>query len=842
MVTGRRLAFLKPWLIPLGIFALALAVRVPALDSFNTADEPLWVARAQPFVAGLLFPDYQCPPVAWGREFAASGLACTLQIGYPGATTMWGGGLGLLVYYWQTIRPTGVELRAFLESPVPLTPGLIAAMRLPLAVVAAFFVLLFYWLARRLFGDKVAIVAGLLVALSPFHIGLSRLLHHDALTADFMVLSLLPMAGYWLRGWSRRWLLVSAIFGGIAFMSKAVSWFLMPCAAMVGLLSLYYHWQRGEWRGWASIGRMVGEGVAWGAVAWLTFAALFPAMWVIPGEVINRMIETSSGLAERGHETAQYFMGSISHDPGPLLYPVGWLLEASPLEIAGLLVLPLAAWRSFRSLRLPLAAWLREKVAGHPAEIALALFVVTFLVFVTLSAKKMVRYFLPAFPVIDVFVALGLLWLADRLARLARREAFHRSGSLWERWALPALGGLVLLGQGWLAAANYPYYLTYFNPLLGGAPGAARLVDVGWGEGLNEAGAYLNSQPDSASLVVTTDYRLTLSPFFAGQVKGFTGQMDEAMNSDYLVFYHRHLQSQLHDPNLWFYFDSYQAPVKGIKLQGLVYALIYRNPIEQHLCPRDNSLPDVLTPLGYNLSADGDLSFFWQNLAGGNRPEVRAGLTSAADGETRWVKWVPTLSYSAVAGTPGALVQSYFSLAAAGLSPGYYDLRFDMGSGGRTATIRVDKDGRFSTVAPATAAAEMAQQGLIKPLDAAFGAVGLTGYRLEPGAAWRAGGEGALVLVWQIRDGLDPALADQFQVSLRLFPPGGTEPSVTAPHPILKCLTARDVTQGTVISVRYPLSLPSTLPPGDYTLQACLVAPGGSQTLDCLPLPVKVVN
>jgi hypothetical protein len=836
MFNRRRLAFLKPWLVPLGIFALALAVRVPALDSFNTADEPLWVARTQPFVAGLLFPDYTCPPVAWGREFPTTGLGCTLQIGYPGVTTMWGGGLGLLAYYWQAVRPTGTELRAFLESPAVLTPGLIGSMRLPLAVTAALFVLLFYLLARRLFGDKVALVAGLLVALSPFHIGLSRLLHHDALGADFMVLSLLPMAGYWLQGWGRRWLAISAVFAGIAFLSKAVSWFMMPCAAMIGLLSLYYHWRRGQWRGWASIGRMVGEGIAWGAVAWLTFTALFPAMWVIPGEVISRMIETSSGLAERGHETAQYFLGSISHDPGPLLYPIGWLLEASPLEVAGLLVLPLAAWRSLRSLRLPLATWLREKVAGHPAEIALALFVTTFLVFETLSAKKMVRYFLPAFPILDIFVALGLLWLADRLARLARGEAI-------QRLALPGLVSLVLLGQGWLVASNYPYYLTYFNPLLGGAPGAAQVMDVGWGEGLNEAGAYLDGQPDSASLVVTTDYRLTLSPFFAGEVKGFTGQMDEAMDSDYLVFYRRHLQSELHDPNLWRYFGEHYKPVKSITLQGLDYALIYRNPIEQRICTRDNSLPDVLTPFGYNLAADGSLTVFWQNLEGGDRMQaIQVGLTSAADGETRWAACAPAPEFADEAGTPGAIVESRCSLATSGAPPGYYDLRLDMGSGGRTLAIRVDASRRFSAVAPAPAAAEMAQQGLTKPLNVAFGAASLTGYRLEPGAAWRAGEGGALVLYWQMRDGLDPSLADQFQVSLRLFSPGEAEPSVTAPHPILKCLTASDLAPGTVIPVRYPLSLPAALPAGDYTLKACLVAPGGEQTLDCLPLPVKVVR
>jgi hypothetical protein len=839
---------LKRWGLPLAVLALALLARVPALGAFDTVDEPRWVHRSVPFIGGLLFPDYACPPVDQGRQFPTTGLGCTLQTGHPGVTTMWGGGLGLLAYYWQVVRPAGVDLRTFLKDIDVLDPALIAPMRLPLAVVASLFVLLFYLLVRRLLGEKVALVAGLLVALNPFHIALSRVLHHDALTANFMILSLLCMVGYWLQGWGRRWLLVSAIFAGIAFLAKAVAWFMMPCAAMIGLLGLYYQARRGQWRGWGSVGQMVGEGVAWGAVAWLTFAALFPAMWVIPSEVISRIAELSFGKAQAGHEADQYFLGSIVHDPGPLYYPIGWFLRASPLEIAGLLVLPLAAWRFLHSLR--------QKMAEHSAQVALALFLATFLVFETLSSKKMVRYFLPAFPAVDILAALGLLWLADRLARLTRREAI-------QRWALPALGGLVLLGQGWLVADNYPYYFTYYNPLAGGAPGAAQVMDVGWGEGLNEAAAYLNRRPGSESLQVTSDYNLTFSPFFAGEANEFDGQVDTAMKSDYLVFYRRQLQSELHDPNLWHYLDQHYTPIQRVTLQGLDYALIYRNPIQQHICAQDNSLANTLMPFGYNLAADGNLTLFWQNLKGGDRPEVQVGLTPAGGGETRWAACTPAPAFAAEAKARGALVESQCSLATSGAPPGHYDLRLGLG-GGQVSPValsagglaaRVDADGRFSPVAPATAMQLLAQQGLVTPLAVAFGeTVSLAGYRLEP-ATWQVGGDRALILYWKPQRRLSLALANLFQVSLRLVPPGASEPIATATHPVLPgCLAARDLAPGAIAPVRYSLSLPATLPPGDYTLKVCLTAGGGGQPvagtqqggaskpLDCLPLAVNVVH
>jgi hypothetical protein len=845
----RQSASLKLWVIPLGLFALALAARVPGLDTFNTVDEHIWVYRSQSFVGGLLFADYACPPVEGGRQFPTTGLGCTLQSGHPGVTTMWGGGLGLLAYYWQTVRPTGLDLHAFLNSSDLLHPDLIAAMRLPLAVVSSLFVLSFYFLVRRVLDEKVAFVTTLLVALSPFQIALSRVLHQDALTANFMILSLLCMIGYWLQGWKRRWLLVSAILAGVAFLAKAVSWYMMPCAAMVGLFSLYFRWRRGHWRGWASVGQMAGEGILWGAVAWLTFAALFPAMWVIPGEVIRRLVDMSLGKAQTGHEADQFFLGIISRNPGPLLYPLGWLLEASPWEILGLLALPVAAWHTLRcSLRLPLVTSLRQKLDGHPVPVALACFVATFLLFETLSNKKAVRYFLPAFPVIDIFVAMGLLWLAGRLAQLSRKETIRR-------WALPTLCGLLVLGQGWLVAGNYPYYFTYYNPLFGGAPGAARMIDVGWGEGLNEAGAYLNRQPDSQSLLVTADYYTALSPFFAGEVNDFNRSINEVMKSDYLVFYRRHLQSELHDPNLWRYFDQHYKPVESITLQGLDYALIYRNPIAQHVCAQDNNLPDALNPFGYSLAADGNLTLFWQNLAGGDQVQaVQAGLTSVADGETRWVTCAPAPAFAAEAGLPGAFLESQCPLGASGTPPGYYDLRLGWGDGGRATPLLIDDEGRFGPVAPATVLASLAEQGLVVPLDIAFGdRVSLVGYRLEP-TAWRAGGEGTLVLYWKIRGVLNSSLADQFELSLRLFAPGAAEPILTTPHPILpRCLEARDLAPGTVVPVRYSRLLPTSLSPGTYTLKACLTAPGGgqvvtgqqsdaSQPLDCLPLPVNVVR
>jgi hypothetical protein len=851
MRNNRKL--LARWAIPAAIFALALLVRVPGLGGFLTVDEPFWVHTSREFASGLLFPDYKCPPVRNGRQFATTGLGCTFQAGQPGVTTAWAGSLSLMAYYWQTARSTGVDLRTFLQKLDPLDPALIAPTRLPMTVIAALFIPLFYVLLRRLLAERVAWVATLLLALNPLHIALSRVLHHDALAATFMVLSLLAMVGYWLQGWKWYWLPISAVMAGLAFLSKTVSWFLMPYAVLLGLLSLYYRWRGGQSRGWSEVARLVGEGILWGAVAWLTFAAFFPAMWVMPVKVIRGILDVSIRYSQEGHVNDLYFLGHVSPDPGPLFYPIGWLLQSSPLEVLGLLMLPVALWRSAR-LR-PGTSW-RHQVSHRPVHMALALFLGMFLLFETISSQKMVRYFLPAFPVIDIFVALGVLWLWDRLARIIQSRTVHR-------WKMPLLSAVVLVAQGWLVLDNYPYYFTYYNPLFGGASGASHLIGIGWGEGMNEAAAYLNQQPDPESLQVAAFYHLALAPFFVGGADEFPDQVGEVMQADYMVYYRHQLQRRLQDMDVWRFFDKHYAPVHRVTLQGLDYALVYRNPIEHHVHWQDNSLPGVITTFGYNLAADGMLTLFWQNLGLEAQQELWMGLAPAIGGEARWVACTPVPVFAAELDAPGAILESQCPLAAASVPPDFYDLRLGLSDGTAIAPIEfpdgrlalsVDSTGHFTPVDQATALKLLIGWGLVTPLDVSFGDTARwTGYQLEP-ATWQPGSTGVLNLYWEMNRKFDLSLVNAFQLVLRLVPDDAPDPVLSVTSPVLpQPVAARDVAAGAVVSARYPLSLPATLPPGQYSLDVCLtVATDGqpvtgvradtSEPIECLSVPVTVTG
>jgi hypothetical protein len=42
---------------------------------------------------------------------------------------------------------------------------------------------------------------------------------------------------------------------------------------------------------------------------------------------------------------------------------------------------------------------------------------------------------------------------------------------------------------------TFPYYLSYYNPLMGGPRKAPQVMQIGWGEGLDQAGRYLDRNP-----------------------------------------------------------------------------------------------------------------------------------------------------------------------------------------------------------------------------------------------------------------------------------------------------------------------------------------------------------
>ncbi|HID87247.1 MAG TPA: phospholipid carrier-dependent glycosyltransferase [Anaerolineae bacterium] len=532
------------------VLALSLTLRLADLDVFIASDELKWTCRSLGFREALMHGDW----------------AGTFRVGHPGVITTWLGTLALprSSTAVETCRRTedASRLSRAGEMPAEQTERLAELSRLlfrgrvGVAVFTWLCIAAIYPLARLLWGPWVALLGLVLVALDPFYLAHSRFLHLDAVLASAMTLSLLSLLVS-VRGptskvkgnkYTRKQgvLVLSGAAGGLAMLNKSPGMFLVPFVALLLAVDVL---RRGGSR--EVILRAARDLAIWGLVAGVVFVALWPAMWVDPAGTVQRVLAKAIGYAEEGHESGNFFLGHPVDDPGPGFYPLAVLFRLSSLALLGLIA------------ALPELAKGRDRPEQRFGLAVLLLYSALFGAFMTLGAKKFDRYLLPVFPALDLVAAAGLIWLARALAVRRRRSVV-------------ALATLVAIVQLAVALPHHPYYLTYYNPLLGGSRQAQKVLLVGWGEGYDRAAAYLNEKPDAQHLQATVRGGSNFAPLFRGETRSASSY--RAWQSDYVVFYISQVQRRRNESLLEEYVFNPQAqPEHVVTLHGVDYARIYPN-------------------------------------------------------------------------------------------------------------------------------------------------------------------------------------------------------------------------------------------------------------------------
>jgi hypothetical protein len=579
------------------IFLISLALRGLAIEVPINVDEGLWMRRGPQFLLALLRGD----------------LANTYLRHHPGVPNLW-------------LLSTAVGLRCLLREQFPSSLGLdqspswIACVerlttepffpvsfyvtaRLFQGVITATSMAYFYVLTRRLVGRSVARGAAVLLTFEPFFLAYQRLLTTEALEADFGILALLLLLLYLRGDGSRRTLVVSGVLMGLAAAAKILILLAFPAiAAWIVLI------ERGAWRltfpprGW---GRQLKDMALWGTISAMTVFVIWPALWVAPMQTAAHFYQDLS-IEAAGHN--QFFLGKFTYSPGWLFY---WLIIAyriSPALQVGMLL-------GLGTLLIPR---LRQQATYRTELTTILLIPLSILSILSINRTKLDRYLIPAMPAMALLAAIGWYeakeWIRPWLPDSWRFFAEQYQGVMA---TLTFIQLLVLM-------PHYPYYLTYYNPLLGGPRVARHLLMIGNGEGLDRAARWLSQQPNAAAMKVSSWYSEVFAPYFSGQVSDLR---QSVMHAHRVVMYVNQLQRQMPDPNLNAYF-AMQRPLYLVRLHGVDYAVVYPGPV-----PLPDELAHISTPLilnfedqvhllGYELVTpqitSGEemvITFYWEFLA-----------------------------------------------------------------------------------------------------------------------------------------------------------------------------------------------------------------------------------
>ncbi len=215
-----------------------------------------------------------------------------------------------------------------------------------------------------------------------------------------------------------------------------------------------------------------------------------------------------------------------------------------------------------------LPCWRRAHIRGVASLLALGLLALFFGMGVTFSPKKFDRYLLPVFPLLDILAGVGLVALWHRLI----------GRSLPNRWgaAVGALALLVVVASQWaLIWPARPYYTSYYDPFVGGARTASWFLQTGWGEGLDQAAAYLNSLPDADNQVIAAQWPKLVEPFALGTVKRIS--QVSPWEPDYVVLASSQVQREIDAEAVTHYYYGSGQPVFTASSDGVPYVWVYAN-------------------------------------------------------------------------------------------------------------------------------------------------------------------------------------------------------------------------------------------------------------------------
>jgi hypothetical protein len=538
------------------LLILLLVPRLADLDALVTPDEPLWIARSANFYEALKSGDF----------------AATYQYVHPGVTVMWLGAFGYVWHirgmpYLMGDQQLGVrqrEVQDVLEANGYSILDVLVQLRQIEIIASALVVIALFLCLTKITEFWAAAAAIAFLALDPLHIGFTRLLHLDGLSANLALLAIVAYA-WFLASKNRLALLTTAVATGLACLTRSANAVLPFFFAVMAAIDLVAELRvnRTQWQ--RAVRSRIVPLMIIGVLAFAIIVVLWPAMWVHPIGTLRAVIEGGRSLADSGGEVDTFFRGKPTGAPGPLYYPVVLLHRVGALTLIGLAFALIALVRP------------RDFGARFPGRLALYLliFAPTYIAILSLSAKKLDRYVLPV--VVGLDLVAGIAWVTAILWILSQLKVLRPQAT---RIAATGLVVIVLLGQASYAERFRPFYIDAVTPLFGGVSGAQGDFAYTWGEGGKEIAEALMTIPGIEQSTVmagvvekTIDYYL---PFRLNRPEYGSNLRVAAvwMSTDYVVLTYQEITNRLYPDGVLDWFAT-QTPIRVVEGPHRLFANIY---------------------------------------------------------------------------------------------------------------------------------------------------------------------------------------------------------------------------------------------------------------------------
>jgi len=428
------------------------------------------------------------------------------------------------------------------------------------------------WLVIRLMGYVVGLWSGLLLACEPYLVGMGQIVHVDMLLALFMLGGVLSTLIY-LDEKRWRWLVGGGIMTGLALGTK-----LLPALWLVVFVGVMLKAQYGfGWRAvvardyklWARqvliMTRKVGFYIG---VVGLSFYLVWPALWVKTNlddyyqrDVVS--VTTQEHVAQAESEEpiapASFYGRTVLSRTTPfvLLISVAVMALAVKYLIGAAVLRHMVGRLEGHDGKKDLKRHVSARTIGW-----LTLYLIGYLVLITLVAKKADRYALPALVVLPVLAGAGLtiVWpIAKERLSWMKKQGVRRALVSFVSVAI------VLQPLSWM-----PYTVSFNSSMFMIRP----MTQQGWGEGLDEAAEWLNAHPLGEKITVASWYPGVMRAYFRGKTMSLSSRNDDRVG---FVVTYRNMHGRAPDDiatNVLGEFAD-KEPVHVVSIGGSEYVWVY---------------------------------------------------------------------------------------------------------------------------------------------------------------------------------------------------------------------------------------------------------------------------